>query len=53
MLQQIQTQRPMVAKFERNVAALSELCSETDDQNLKQISENVAERKNSMENILF
>ncbi|KAL3114470.1 hypothetical protein niasHT_019974 [Heterodera trifolii] len=44
MLQQIQSQRPMVAKFERNVAGLSELCSEADEQNLKQIAENVAER---------
>nr|CAD2190324.1 unnamed protein product [Meloidogyne enterolobii] len=44
ILQQIQSQRPMVNKFERNVAALRELCSEIDEQNLKQISENVAER---------
>uniref|UniRef100_A0A915N437 GAR domain-containing protein n=1 Tax=Meloidogyne javanica TaxID=6303 RepID=A0A915N437_MELJA len=44
ILQQIQSQRPMVNKFERNVAALRELCSEIDEQNLKQISENIAER---------
>lgn len=35
----------MINKFERNVAALRELCSEIDEQNLKQISENVAERE--------
>lgn len=45
MLQQIQSQRPMVAKFERNVSALAELCADADEQNLKQIAENVAERK--------
>src|SRR5688500_2446321 len=44
MLQQLQSQRPIVAKFGRNVAALSELCFETDAQNLKLIVDNVSER---------
>ncbi|KAI3410026.1 hypothetical protein GPALN_006390 [Globodera pallida] len=50
MLQQIQGQRPMVAKFDRNVTALSELCSEADEQNLKHIAENVAERFDDLAN---
>lgn len=48
MLVQIQNQKPMTAKFERNVSALSEICSEGDAKNLKKISNEVMERFNDL-----
>lgn len=44
MLQAIQSQRSLISKFDRNITALSELCSEVDATNLRQISDSVVER---------
>lgn len=50
MLQFIQGQRPITSKFERNVAALSDLCSESDSKHLKHIANEVLERFNDLAN---
>lgn len=50
MLQAVQAQRPIVGKFERNIVALSELCSPTDSTNLRQIADQVLERFNDLAN---
>lgn len=39
-----------MSKFERNIAALSELCSDADSANLKEISDQVLDRFSSISN---
>lgn len=48
MLQAIHNQRLLISKFERNITALSELCSETDSKSLRQISDSIVERFNEL-----
>lgn len=50
MLQFIQGQRPITSKFERNIAALSDLCSESDSKHLRHIANEVLERFNDLAN---
>lgn len=50
MLQSIQAQRPIIAKFDRNITALSELCSAADADNLREINEQVTERFTELAN---
>lgn len=48
MSQAIQSQRLLISKFERNITALSELCSESDSISLRQISDSIVERFNDL-----